>query len=78
MILLLSAENSPPRVVAQFSGAQSVLPECDAFRHGESRWPVEDKQIGLFQAAMPATVANVLGLPSVTIPMAFSMAGVIE
>ena len=32
-----------------------------AFRHGESRWQVEGKEIGLFQAAMPAVVANVLG-----------------
>jgi amidase len=47
-----------------------------AFRHGESRWQVEGKQIGLFQAGMPAVVANVLGLPAVTIPMAVSSAGV--
>jgi Asp-tRNA(Asn)/Glu-tRNA(Gln) amidotransferase A subunit family amidase len=47
-----------------------------AFRHGESRWQVEGKEIGLFQAAMPALVANVLGLPAVTIPMAISSAGV--
>ena len=47
-----------------------------AFRHGESRWQVEGKEIGLFQAAMPAVVANVLGLPAVTIPMAVSSAGV--
>jgi amidase len=46
-----------------------------AFRHGESRWQVEGKQIGLFQAGMPAVVANVLGLPAVTIPMAVSSAG---
>ena len=46
-----------------------------AFRHGESRWQVEGKEIGLFQAAMPAVVANVLGLPAVTIPMAVSSAG---
>ena len=47
-----------------------------AFRHGESRWQVEGKEIGLFQAGMPAVVANVLGLPAVTIPMAISSAGV--
>ncbi len=55
-----------------------LMPVCGitAFRHGESRWQVEDKEIGLFQAAMPAVVANVLGLPAVTIPMAVSSAGV--
>ncbi len=47
-----------------------------AFRHGESRWQVESKEIGLFQAAMPAVIANVLGLPAVTIPMAVSSAGI--
>src|ERR1022692_1664003 len=47
-----------------------------AFRHGESRWQVEGKEIGLFQAGMPAVIANVLGLPSVVIPMAMSSAGV--
>ena len=47
-----------------------------AFRHGESRWQVEGKEIGLFQAGMPAVVANLLGLPAVTIPMAVSRAGV--
>jgi Asp-tRNA(Asn)/Glu-tRNA(Gln) amidotransferase A subunit family amidase len=47
-----------------------------AFRHGESRWQVEGKEIGLFQAGMPAVVANVLGLPAVTIPMVVSSARV--
>jgi amidase len=46
-----------------------------AFRHGESRWQVEGQEIGLFQAGMPAVVANVLGLPAVTIPMAVSSGG---
>lgn len=46
-----------------------------AFRHGESRWTVGGQEIGLFQAAMPAVVANVLGLPAITIPMAVTAAG---
>ena len=46
-----------------------------AFRHGESKWQVEGKEIGLFQAAMPALVANVLGLPAVTIPIAVTSVG---
>jgi amidase len=47
-----------------------------AFRHGETRWQVEGKEIGLFQAAMPAVTANVLGLPAVAIPLTLSSAGV--
>jgi amidase len=46
-----------------------------AFRHGESKWTVEGKEIGQFQAAMPALVANVLGLPAVTIPMGLTSTG---
>jgi Asp-tRNA(Asn)/Glu-tRNA(Gln) amidotransferase A subunit family amidase len=46
-----------------------------AFRHGETRFAVDGKEIGFFQAAMPAVVANVLGLPALTIPMAVSREG---
>jgi Asp-tRNA(Asn)/Glu-tRNA(Gln) amidotransferase A subunit family amidase len=46
-----------------------------AFRHGETRFDVEGKQIGFFQAAMPVVVANALGLPAVTIPMSLSTDG---
>jgi amidase len=46
-----------------------------AFRHRERRWDVEGKEIGLFQALMPAVLANVLGLPSVGIPMKISREG---
>jgi len=54
-----------------------LMPMCgiQAFRHGERRWMVEGKEIGLFQAMMPAVVANVLGLPAVTIPMGASETG---
>jgi amidase len=40
-----------------------------AFRHRERRWKIGEEEIGLFQAMMPSVVANVLGLPAVTIPM---------
>jgi amidase len=43
-----------------------------AFRHRERRWVVEGKEIGLFQAMMPAVVANVLGLPALAVPVATS------
>jgi Asp-tRNA(Asn)/Glu-tRNA(Gln) amidotransferase A subunit family amidase len=66
-------------LLRQMEGVQAILMPVfgiAAFRHGESRWQVEGKEIGLFQAGMPAIVANVLGLPAVTIPMAVSGAGV--
>lgn len=47
-----------------------------AFHHGERRWRVGDREIGLFQAMMPAVIANILGLPAVTIPIAVSAAGI--
>jgi Asp-tRNA(Asn)/Glu-tRNA(Gln) amidotransferase A subunit family amidase len=46
-----------------------------AFRHGETRFQADGQQIGFFQAAMPAVLANALGLPAVTIPMTLSAAG---
>jgi Asp-tRNA(Asn)/Glu-tRNA(Gln) amidotransferase A subunit family amidase len=46
-----------------------------AFRHGETRFDADGQQIGFFQAAMPSVVANVFGLPAVTVPMAFSSDG---
>jgi Asp-tRNA(Asn)/Glu-tRNA(Gln) amidotransferase A subunit family amidase len=54
-----------------------VMPVCGitAFRHGERRWNVGGRDLGLFQAMMPAVIANVLGLPAVTVPMGVSTAG---
>jgi Asp-tRNA(Asn)/Glu-tRNA(Gln) amidotransferase A subunit family amidase len=46
-----------------------------AFRHGEKRWRAGDREIGMFQAAMPAVIANVLGLPAVTLPIMLSTGG---
>jgi Asp-tRNA(Asn)/Glu-tRNA(Gln) amidotransferase A subunit family amidase len=34
-----------------------------------------DREIGVFQMAMPAVIANVLGLPAVTLPVAISSEG---
>jgi amidase len=49
-----------------------AMPVCgiQAFRHGESRWPAAGREIGMFQMAMPAVIANVLGLPALTLPIA--------
>jgi Asp-tRNA(Asn)/Glu-tRNA(Gln) amidotransferase A subunit family amidase len=57
--------------------AALAMPVCGitAFLHGERKWEVEGTEIGLFQAMMPAVVANALGLPAVAIPMAVSRGG---
>ena len=39
-----------------------------AFKHRERRFQTESKPIGLFQAMMPSTTFNVLGLPALSIP----------
>ncbi len=46
-----------------------------AFRHRERKWAIEGQEIGLFQAMMPAVIANVLGLPAVTVPMGAAPGG---
>jgi Asp-tRNA(Asn)/Glu-tRNA(Gln) amidotransferase A subunit family amidase len=66
-------------LVRQMEGLSAILMPVAgiaAFRHGESRWTVDGKEIGMFQAAMPAVVANVLGLPAVTIPIMVTGGGV--
>ena len=57
--------------------AAIVMPVCGitAFRHGERKWQVGEKEIGMFQMAMPAVVANVLGLPAVALPVMMSSEG---
>ncbi|HKE27924.1 MAG TPA: amidase [Bryobacteraceae bacterium] len=65
-------------IIAQMEGlAAVVMPVCSipAFRHRERRWEIEGRSIGLFQAMMPAVIANVMGLPAVTIPFAKTAAG---
>jgi amidase len=54
-----------------------LMPVCGipAFRHRDRRWTIDDTEIGLFQAMMPVVLANVLGLPAVTVPMGVSEAG---
>ena len=57
--------------------AALVMPVCGivAFRHGERKWKVGEREIGAFQMAMPAVLANVLGLPAVTLPVSVSAEG---
>jgi Asp-tRNA(Asn)/Glu-tRNA(Gln) amidotransferase A subunit family amidase len=39
-----------------------------AFHHRERRWSTATKTIGLFEAMMPLTFVNLLGLPAIVIP----------
>lgn len=59
------------------SVAAVAMPVCGitAFPHRQRTWEIEGKQIGLFQAMMPAVLANVLGLPAVTVPFLKSRDG---
>lgn len=54
-----------------------LMPPCGvtAFAHGARRWKAGDEEIGLFQAMMPATPFNLLGLPAVVIPFGMSPEG---
>jgi len=47
-----------------------LMPPCGvaAFRHRQRRFETPAKEIGLFQAMMPATWVNLLGLPAMVIP----------
>lgn len=57
--------------------AAIAMPVCGvaAFRHGERRIPAGGREIGAFQMAMPALIANVFGLPALTLPVAVTAEG---
>ena len=54
-----------------------LTPACGitAFRHRERRWSTGVKDIGLFEAVMPLTPSNLLGLPAMVIPFGMSAEG---
>jgi amidase len=54
-----------------------LMPPCGvtAFAHRTRRWQVDGAEIGLFQAMMPATPFNLLGLPAMVIPFGMSSEG---
>lgn len=54
-----------------------LMPPCGvaAFPHRSRRWPAGDREIGLFQAMMPATPWNLLGFPALVLPMAVTPQG---
>ena len=47
-----------------------LMPVCGttAFHHRQRRYPTGEKEIGLFEAMMPSTLFNLLGMPGMTIP----------
>ncbi len=78
LLNLAARDRMRAALLRQMEGISALLLPAagiPAFRHGESRWKVDGQEIGLFQAAMPLVVANVLGLPAVTIPMAVTDEG---
>ena len=54
-----------------------LMPPCGvtAFPHRSRRWKVGEEEIGLFQAMMPATAFNLVGLPAVVLPFGMSADG---
>ncbi len=52
-------------------------PACGvpAFKHRERHWPTDKKTIGLFEAMMPVTPWNLLGLPAAVVPFSMSAQG---
>jgi Asp-tRNA(Asn)/Glu-tRNA(Gln) amidotransferase A subunit family amidase len=54
-----------------------LSPVCGvpAFRHRERRWNMDGKPIGLFEAMMPVTPWNLLGMPAMTVPFGMSAQG---
>ncbi len=54
-----------------------LMPACGvaAFEHRQRRYPTEHKEIGLFEAMMPVTPFNLLGMPGMVIPFDFDERG---
>ena len=54
-----------------------LAPVCGvpAFRHRERHWNTDGKPIGLFEAMMPVTPWNLLGMPAMTVPFGMSAEG---
>ena len=54
-----------------------LLPACgvSAFSHRSRRWQTGEKEIGLFEAMMPLTFSNLLGLPALVIPFGHTEEG---
>ena len=75
LLQLAARDRMRASLLRQMEGLAAILmPVCGvtAFRHRQRKWEIEGRQVGLFQAMMPAVPANVLGLPAVTVPIAVS------
>jgi len=75
----LAARDRMRAALLREMGATPLIlsPVCGvpAFRHRERSWKTESKSIGLFEAMMPVTPWNLLGMPAVTIPFGMSTDG---
>ena len=75
---LASRDAMRASLLRQMEGFGALLmPVCGvtAFRHRQRQWEIDGQEVGLFQAMMPAVLANVLGLPAVAVPVALSREG---
>jgi amidase len=78
LLNLAARDRMRASLLRQMENVSVILtPVCGvpAFAHRQRKWEIDGKSIGLFQAMMPAVLANVLGLPAVTIPIAVSEEG---
>jgi Asp-tRNA(Asn)/Glu-tRNA(Gln) amidotransferase A subunit family amidase len=78
LLNLAARDRMRASLLRQMENVSAILmPVCGvpAFAHRQRKWEIDGKSIGLFQAMMPAVLANVLGLPAVTIPIAVSEEG---
>jgi amidase len=78
LMQLASRDRMRASLLRQMEGFAAILmPVCGvpAFEHRQRSWTIDGQSIGLFQAMMPAVIANVFGLPAVTVPIALSASG---
>lgn len=71
-IQLATRDRLRAALLRQMANVTAILmPACNIteLRHGQKRFAVEGKEIGIFQAMMPLVLANVLGLPAIVIPL---------
>lgn len=63
------------RLLAQMERTPVILSPVSsipAMRHRERKFEIEGRKIGLFQAMMPVTPLNLLGLPALVVPFAIT------
>jgi Asp-tRNA(Asn)/Glu-tRNA(Gln) amidotransferase A subunit family amidase len=78
LLNLASRDRMRASLLRQMENVSAILmPVCGvpAFAHRQRKWEIDGKSIGIFQAMMPAVLANVFGLPAVTIPVTLSEEG---